>query len=101
MNQQRQEIATEASRITDRLDAMPIARADARVQELVRHAAQQIVDLTPDPARPPQAQVPLVRPSALGSQIAVVVRDYLKMTTAASTDAAVAKLVTDLRRSLP
>ncbi len=80
---------------------MPMNRVDEAVSLSVRDAAQQIVERTADPTRPDSAQVPIVGASALGAQIAVVVRDYLETTTAASDDAAVAEVLTELRRSLP
>jgi len=80
---------------------MPMNRVDEAVSLSVRDAAQQIVERTADPTRPDYAQVPIVGASALGAQIAVVVRDYLETTTAASDDAAVAEVLTELRRSLP
>jgi hypothetical protein len=95
------EIEIEADRIVNRLTTMPIGRIDEALIERVRDAAQQIVDLTPDPSRPPSASMPKVGASALGAQVAVAVRDYLDMRTAASDDAAVAKILMQLRRSLP
>ncbi len=98
------EIEVEAERIVNRLTTMPIARIDEALIERVRDAAQRIVQLTPDPARPSNASMPKVGVSALGSQVMVAVRDYLDMRTAASDDAAVAEvaeILTQLRRSLP
>lgn len=100
----RETIQVEADRVIDRLTGMPITRVDEAVRISVRDAAQRIVDRTPDPERPADARVPIVGPSALGAQLAVVVRDYLETTTAASDDAAVAEVaevLTQLRRSLP
>ena len=96
-----EEVDVEADRIVNRLTTMPIGRIDEALIEQVRDAAQRIVDLTPDPSRPPSARMPKVGPSALGAQVAVVVREYLDMRTAASDDAAVAEVLTQLRRSLP
>ena len=96
-----EEIDVEADRIVNRLTAMPIAKIDEALIERVRDAAQRIVDLTPDPSRPPNASVPRVGASALGAQVAIAVRDYVDMRTAASDDAAVAEILTQLRRSLP
>lgn len=95
------EIEIEADRIVNRLTTMPIGRIDEALIERVRDAAQHIVDLTPDPSRPPSASMPKVGASALGAQVAIAVRDYLDMRTAASDDAAVAKILMQLRRSLP
>lgn len=95
------EIDVEADRIVNRLTTMPISRVDEALIERVRDAAQRIVDLTPDPSRPPTAHMPRVGASALGAQVAIAVRDYLEMRTAASDDAAVAEVLTQLRRSLP
>lgn len=95
------EIEIEADRIVNRLTTMPIGRIDEALIERVRDAAQRIVDLTPDPSRPPSASMPKVGASALGAQVAVAVRDYLDMRTAAFDDAAVAEILTQLRRSLP
>jgi len=96
-----EEIYVEADRIVNRLTTMPIGRIDEALTERVRDAAQRIVDLTPDPSRPPKVRMPKVGTSALGAQVAVAVRDYLNMRTAASNDAAVAEVLTQLRRSLP
>ena len=96
-----EEIDVEADRIVNRLTAMPIAKIDEALIERVREAAQRIVDLTPDPSRPPNASMPRVGASALGAQVAIAVRDYVDMRTAASDDAAVAEILTQLRRSLP
>ena len=100
------EIQTELNRITDRLQTMPLARIDESVISLVNASARRIVDLTPDPARPTDAVLPLVGPTALAAQLTIVVRDYLEIqseneTTAASVDAAVVETLTELRRSLP
>lgn len=96
-----EEIDVEADRIVNRLTAMPIAKIDEVLIERVREAAQRIVDLTPDPSRPPNARMPRVGASAIGAQVAIAVRDYVDMRTAASDDAAVAEILTQLRRSLP
>ena len=96
-----EEITVEADRVANRLTAMPIAKIDEALIERVRDAAQRIVDLTPDPSRPPNASMPRVGASALGAQVAVAVRDYVEVRTAASDDAAVAEILTQLRRSLP
>ena len=96
-----EEIDVEADRIVHRLTTMQIGRIDDALIEQVRDAAQRIVDLTPDPSRPPSARMPRVGASALGAQVAVAVRDYLDTRTAASDDAAVAEVLTQLRRSLP
>lgn len=101
MSDDREEIQTECERIVHRLSTMPVTRIDAAVIDAVRLSAQQIVDATTNPQRPPHAQVPAVQPSGLAAQIQVVVRDYLDTQTAASEDAAVAKVLIDLRRSLP
>jgi len=101
VRQPREQIGIEAGRVVDRLNGMPMNRVDEAVSLSVRDAAQQIVERTADPTRPDSAQVPIVGASALGAQIAVVVRDYLETTTAASDDAAVAEVLTELRRSLP
>ena len=102
----RSEIHTELDRITHRLQTMPMARIDESVISLVNASARRIVDLTPDPARPADASLPRVGPTALAAQLTIVVRDYLEAqseneTTAASEDAAVAETLTELRRSLP
>ena len=96
-----EEVDVEADRIVNRLTTMPIGRIDEALIERVRDAAQRIVDLTPDPSRPPNASMPRVGASALGAQVAIAVRDYVDMRTAASDDAAVAEVLTQLRRSLP
>ena len=95
------DIEIETDRIVNRLTTMPIGRIDEALIERVRDAAQRIVDLTSDPSRPSSASMPKVGPSALGAQVAVAVRDYLDTRTAASDDAAVAEVLTQLRRSLP
>ena len=101
MNHQRADIEVEASRVSTRLQQMPLQRIDAAVAEMVRAAAQSIVDLTTEPQRPQNARLPVLAPSGLAAQINVVVTDYLTSTTAASEDAAVVEILTDLRRSLP
>lgn len=101
MNHQRAEIEVEANRVSTRLQQMPLPRIDDAVAESVRAAAQSIVDLTTEPQRPIAARMPALAPSGLAAQITVVVTDYLNSTTAASEDAAVVEILTDLRRSLP
>ena len=104
MSRAARDIETERDRIVTRLTTLPIGRIDEALIERVRDAAQRIVQLTPDSARPSNASMPKVGPSALGSQVMVAVRDYLDMRTAASDDAAVAEvaeILTQLRRSLP
>lgn len=100
------EIHTELDRITHRLQTMPMARIDESVISMVNAAARRIVDLTRDPARPADASLPRVGPTALAAQLTIVVRDYLEnrsdnATTAASEEAAVVETLIDLRRSLP
>jgi len=101
MSRAARDIETERDRIVTRLTTLPIGRIDEALIERVRDAAQRIVDLTPDPSRPPSASMPKVGASALGAQVTIAVRDYLDMRTAASNDAAVAETLTQLRRSLP
>jgi len=103
----RETIEIESQRIQDRLTVMPLSRADGAVIERVREAAQEIVDIRPDPQLPEGALLPSVGPSALAAQIGLVVRDYLTMQTqrdeqtATSEDVAVAEILIELRRSLP
>lgn len=80
---------------------MPLTRINDEVVATVREAALRIVELTPDPDRPSHAVLPVAGPTALAAQLSVVVRDYVNMRTAASDDAAVAQVLSDLRRSLP
>ena len=94
-------IDVELRRVVTRLETTPVARISDEVMSLVNTAASEIVGYTPDPDRPSDAALPLVGPTALASQLTIVVQDYLKMRTAASEDAAVAKILIDLRRSLP
>ena len=91
----------ELRRVVTRLDTTPVSRISDKVVELVHTAAAGIVARTPDPDRPSDAALPTVGPSALASQLTIVVQDYLNMRTAASEDAAVAEILIDLRRSLP
>jgi len=100
----RDRIERERDRVVHRIGSMPIGRLDAATRESVRVSAQRIVDLTPDPDRPPGTQLPPVGASAAAAQLSLVVQDYLDMRTAASDDAAVAEvaeILTQLRRSLP
>jgi len=97
----REEIARELDRVTTRLDTLALNRIDASVVEIIRAASQQIVDLTVDAQRPMNAALPAVGATALAAQLTIVTRDYLATTTTASEDAAVAEILTDLRRSLP
>ena len=101
MNDSRNQIAIECDRIVHRLSTLPLHRIDAAATSSVHAAAQRIVNATPEDARPSSAYLPQVAPTGLSAQLAVVVRDYLNTTTTASEDAAVVKIVTDLRRSLP
>jgi hypothetical protein len=101
VRQPREQIDIETNRIVDRLNGLPMNRVNEALQDSVRAAAQQVVDIHADPTRPGSASVPVVGASALGAQIAVVVHDYLETPTAASDDAAVAEVLTELRRSLP
>lgn len=107
MNASVDDVALEAGRVIGRLENMPIGRIDDRVAELVRSAATRILDLTDDPERPVDARLPVVGPTAVAAQLAVVVDDYQarrthpETTTTASKDAAVAQILVDLRQSLP
>ena len=101
------DLDVECRRVLTRLETMPLNRVDERVIDLVHVAAERIVALTEDPDRPFDASLPVVGPTALAAQVAVVVDDYRsaragsQTTTAASEDAAVAQILVDLRRSLP
>jgi hypothetical protein len=97
----RDEIIRELDRVTTRLDTLAVNRIDQRVIDTVHATACRIVESTNDPQRPQDAELPRVGPIALAAQLTIVVRDYLATTTAASRDAAVAEMLTDLRRSLP
>ena len=97
----RELIVAEADRVRSRLQTMPLTRVNEDVIAKVRAAAQRIVELTPDPDRPSHAVLPVAGPTALAAQLGVVVRDYVNMRTAASDDAAVAQILSDLRRMLP
>jgi hypothetical protein len=94
-------IDVELRRVVTRLETTPVARITEDVISLVHTAASDIVGHTPDPDRPGDAALPLVGPTALASQLTIVVQDYWNMRTAASEDAAVAEILIDLRRSLP
>jgi hypothetical protein len=94
-------IDREASRVITRLETMPLSKVSQDVIEMVRIAAEGIVMLTPDPDRPSDATMPSLGPTALAAQVLVTVHDYLDKRTAASNDAAVAQILTELRRSLP
>lgn len=96
-----QTIDAELRRVVTRLETTPVARISDLIISLVRTAAADIVGHTPDPDRPSDAALPLVGPTALASQLTIVVQDYVNMRTAASEDAAVAEILTELRRSLP
>lgn len=94
-------IDVELDRVTARLDTMPVSRLTDEVIQLVHSAASGIVACTPDPDRPEDSAIPRVGPTALASQLVVVVRDYLNKRTAVSEDTAVAEILINLRRSLP
>lgn len=101
------DLDVELQRVLSRLESMPVNRIDAQVLALVHSAAERIVALTRDPDRPDDAVLPVVGPSALAAQLAIVVDDFQmrrpspETTTAASEDAAVTQILVDLRRSLP
>jgi ABC-type hemin transport system substrate-binding protein len=103
---EREEIAKELRRVVDRLDSMPVARAQT-VAEQCHTVARTIVERTSrvTDAIPQGTELPRVGPTALGAQIAVVGRDYLRATSAqpdADADASVVlDTLVDLRRSLP
>lgn len=94
-------IEVELHRVVTRLDTTPLARMSDETIALVHSAANKILACTPDPDRPRDAVLPFVGLTALTAQLAIVVKDYLRMRTAASEDAAVAEILIDLRRSLP
>lgn len=73
----RVEIESETRRIVHRLETMPLSRFSAEVSERVRACASIIVEATDDSDRPDEAQVPLLGPTGLAPQVAVVVHDYL------------------------
>lgn len=97
----RELIAVETGRVSSRLESLPLTKMNDDVITHVRAAALRIVAMTPDPERPEDVDLPPAGPTALAAQLSVVVRDYLNMRTAASQDAAVAEVLSDLRRSLP
>lgn len=96
-----QNIDMELRRVVTRLESTPVSRISDEVVALIHTAAASIVGHTPDPDRPSDAELPPVGPTALASQLMIVVQDYLNMRTAASEDAAVAEVLIELRRSLP
>jgi hypothetical protein len=98
------DLARELDRVVDRLNSMPLARAEAAAADC-RRAAQVIVEqtrlLTDD--IPADATLPHLGPQGLGSMLAVLGGDYLAAARASSEpdlgpalDALVA-----LRRALP
>ena len=97
----------ELKRLLSRLESMPTSKIDDDVLALVHDAAMRIVALTVDPKRPIGAVLPVVGPTALAAQVAIVVDDYRSQhanpTTmmAASEDAAIIQILEELRRSLP
>ena len=78
-----QTIDVELRRVVTRLDTTPVSRISDEVVALVHTAAAGIVGHTPDLNRPSDAVLPLVGPTALASQLTIVVQDYLNMRTAA------------------
>lgn len=95
---------TELTRVVDRLNAMPLARA-ATAWETCYAAAELILDstraLTDD--IPSGAVLPRLAPQGLGSLIAVLGHDYgeaAKAAPPADVSPVVGRLI-DLRRSLP
>lgn len=97
----REQLERDLERLANQLETTPASRIDEDVIDRVHATAEQIVALTHGTDRPDTAVLPRVEASALAAQLTVVVRDYRERTTAAPDDAAVAKCLTDLRRSLP
>lgn len=101
------DLDVELRRVLSRLESMPLGRIDATVAALVHAASDRIVALTEDPSRPFDAVLPVVGPTALAAQVAIVVEDYRSSradpttTMAASEDAAIIQILKELRRSLP
>jgi hypothetical protein len=97
-------LRTELRRVVDRLDSMPVNRADAATGAC-RDAAALIVARTRELVddMPPDAVLPDLGPQGLGSMLAVVGRDYLHAVgRAPGTDVTpVLECLTGLRRSLP
>jgi hypothetical protein len=97
------DLEVELHRVTDRLNSMPISRAETVVNQC--HAiAELIVDgtrvLTDE--LPSDAVVPIVGVSALGSQLAVVGADFVQAARTTGADVGpVLDALIDLRRSLP
>lgn len=94
----------ELGRVVDRLNSMPLARAEQATQPVHDTAALILARtrlLTDD--IPVDAQLPDLAPQGLGSMIAVLGRDYLDAARA-SSDAdlgPVLDALADLRRALP
>jgi len=97
-------LEVELSRVADRLNGMPLTRAES-ASEACYDTAGLIVERTRTmtPAIPAGAALPRLAPHALGALIAVVGRDYLDAARA-SSDADVGPVLNalvELRRALP
>ncbi len=97
-------LSVELERITDRLNSMPLARAESAtgpVYEVANLLLAGTRQMTQDVPR--QAELPHLGPHALGALIAVLGRDYLDAVAASpsSDTTAVVDALTALRRSLP
>ena len=98
------DLEVELRRVVDRLDSMPLPRAESAAADC-RTAAQFIVDRTRPLCDdiPVDARVPALGAQGLGSMLAVVGRDYLTAVRSAP-DADIAPVVdalVTLRRALP
>jgi len=98
------ELQRELDRVVDRLNSMPLARAqlaaaDCRNAALV--IAEQTRELTDE--IPADATIPKLGPHGLGAMLAVLGSDYLDAVrqVAHADVSAVSSALTELRRSLP
>jgi hypothetical protein len=97
-------LETELRRITDRLDTMPIAKAESvvvRCHAVAEFIVEQTRILTDE--IPVDAEVPTVGVSALGSQLTVLGQDYIRAASGVpSVDAGIVlETLIALRRDLP
>ncbi len=101
----RERLRVEFGRLVDRLNSMPLARAES-VTSSVYEVANQLLLRTRQiaPDVPADAELPRLGPHALGALIAVLGRDYMAAasTTPSTTDVtSVVDALVDLRRGLP
>ncbi len=92
-----EEFARERDRCVDRLRTMPLRRLPDAAP-LAHEACRALIALTPADAG---RTVPRLADRAAGDQLAVIAADFLTADPEASSIAEAARILTELRRSLP